>query len=151
MGGRLRYTNTNKALTIRALVDVWVPPSTFSNDPLKNPAGHVTPKLDTYLRVDVQTTHDLRLGLWERYQDKDLEEGGHDQCFEVTTDTSLTGEPVPCFGRQLTTIARATYRPDATLSGELEMKTSGGSGIKFFSSLIFSGTSTTAWTSENTS
>ncbi|HEV7555888.1 MAG TPA: hypothetical protein VGO00_10555 [Kofleriaceae bacterium] len=119
MGGRLRYTNTNKQYTVRALLDLWVPPSTFSNDPLKNPAGHVTPKIDTYIRTDVQTTHELRLGLWLRYQDKDLDASGHDQCFEVTTDTSLTGEPVPCSGRQLTTILRAAYRPEATLSGEV--------------------------------
>jgi len=86
---------------------------------VKNPAGHVTPKLDTYVRTDMRTTEELRLGLWLRYQDKDLSTGGHNQCYEVPTDTNENGEPVPCFGRQITTIARVQYRPEARLSGLL--------------------------------
>jgi hypothetical protein len=119
LGGRLRYYINAKRYTIRALLDLWVPPSTFSSDPVKNPAGHVTTKLDTYVRTDMRTTEELRLGLWLRYQDKDLSTGGHNQCYEVPTDTNENGEPVPCFGRQITTIVRAQYRPEARLSGLL--------------------------------
>lgn len=113
LGGRVRYVRSSKLFNVRALLDVWVPPSTFRDD---SPAGHATPKLDTYVRADVRTTEELKLGLWVRYQDKDLEQGGHDQCFETTTDTTMAGEPVPCSGRQLTTIARATYAEDRTWS-----------------------------------
>ncbi len=110
MGVRLRYLNTTKAFTLRALVDVWVPPSTLKE------GQKAQPKLDSYIRADVKTTDDLRLGLWLRYQDKFVGRGGHDQCFEVSTETSETGDPVPCAGRQLTQIARARLQVDRTLA-----------------------------------
>jgi len=113
IGGRLRYIRSDKKFTLRALLDLWVPPSSLRDD---SPAGHAQPKLDTYVRGDVRTTDEVRLGLWLRYQDKDLEEGGHDQCFEVSTETSPTGDPIPCSGRQLTTIARVYYQPDKKTS-----------------------------------
>jgi len=71
--------------------------------------GRSQPKLDSYLRADVRTTDELRLGLWLRFQDKDLRASGHEQCFEVPTEDDENGEPIPCGGRQLTTIARAHY------------------------------------------
>lgn len=110
MGVRLRYLNTDKLLSLRALVDVWVPPSTLKDNQTAQP------KLDTYIRADVRTTDALRLGGWVRYQDKNLKLGGHAQCFEVSTETSETGDPVPCAGRQLTTIARAAIKVDRTLN-----------------------------------
>ncbi len=116
IGGRLKYVRTGHTFNVRALLDVWVPPSSFRDD---SAAGHVTPKIDTYVRTDVKTTDELHLGLWLRYQDKDLEQGGHNQCFETTTDTSPTGAPVPCSGRQLTTIARIAWAEDKDLSAQL--------------------------------
>ncbi|MDX2088555.1 MAG: hypothetical protein SFX73_11935 [Kofleriaceae bacterium] len=115
LGFRLRYLRSGKLMQLRALADIWVPPSTFETDPRINPLGRVQPKLDTYVRSDVQTSQELRLGLWLRYQDRDLQRGGHDQCYEVSTETSETGEPVPCGGRQLTSIARARYQPERNL------------------------------------
>lgn len=103
-GGRVRYTRTSKVFQFRALADVWVTPSTN------------TPKLDTYARTMVKTTDQLWLGLWERYQDKDLGRGGHDQCFEISYDVGPTGAPIPCGGRQLTSIVRAHYVPNPKLS-----------------------------------
>jgi hypothetical protein len=64
----------------------------------------------------VKTTPELWLGLWERYQDKDLTRGGHDECYFVSTDEDETGEPIPCGGRQLSTFVRAQYQPDRTLA-----------------------------------
>jgi hypothetical protein len=120
MGVRVRYLNNDKLVQLRALVDLWVPPST-----LKTQVGQTEndpqPKLDTYLRADVRTSQELRLGLWERYQDKDLTRGGHEQCFEVSTETSETGEPVPCGGRQLTTTARVRYIPNKRGSVTLQL------------------------------
>jgi len=110
LGVRLRYLNTDKVLSVRALIDVWVPPSTLKDD------QKAQPKLDTYVRADVRTTDSLRLGGWVRYQDKNLQLGGHDQCFEVSTETSETGDPVPCAGRQLTTTARAAIKVDRHLN-----------------------------------
>lgn len=119
LGARFRYIKSAKRYTLRALLDVWVPPSTFKDN---TAAGHATPKLDTYVRTDVRSSDELRLGLWLRYQDKDLQEGGHDQCFEVSTETSETGDPVPCSGRQLTTIVRAHYQAQKEFEGTLQLE-----------------------------
>ncbi|HVK82962.1 MAG TPA: hypothetical protein VM513_02595 [Kofleriaceae bacterium] len=115
LGVRLRYLRSSKLFQLRALADVWIPPSTFETDPKINPLGRTQPKLDTYVRTDMRTSQELRVGLWLRYQDRDLARGGHDQCYEVSTETSETGEPVPCGGRQLTTIGRIRYQPERNL------------------------------------
>jgi len=109
-GGRIRYIRWTKNFQLRSMVDMWVQPSTNQ------------PKLDTYVRAMVRTTPTLWLGLWERYQDKDLGRGGHDQCFEVTYDIGPTGAPVLCGGRQLTTIVRAHYVPSNVLSATLMLE-----------------------------
>lgn len=109
-GGRIRYTRYNKNFQLRTLFDLWYQPSIGE------------PKLDTYVRAMVRTTDVLWLGLWERYQDKDLTRGGHDQCFEISYDVGPTGAPVPCGGRQLTTIARAQYRPSNIMSATLMLE-----------------------------
>lgn len=109
-GGRVRYIRTGKDLSLRALVDVWV-----------NPSDPGRPKLDTYVRANVRTTRVLWLGLWERYQDKDLTRGGHDQCFEVSNERDETGEIVPCGGRKLSTFLRAQYVPNKKLSLQAQL------------------------------
>lgn len=114
-GFRARYMKQTKRYVIRALLDTWVPPSTIE-------AGDWQPKIDTYVRVDVRSTDELRFGLWERYQDKDLTVGGHDQCFEVITETDPIDGPIPCAGRQLTTIGRVTYLPQRNLSLEARLE-----------------------------
>lgn len=111
-GGRLRYYNTGKALTVRASVDVWFPLSSLASDSV---LGRSQPKLDTYVRADVRTTDKLHLGAWLRFQDKDLRASGHVQCFEVPTETDENGEPIPCGGRQITSTGRARFRADRTL------------------------------------
>ncbi|MBX3155865.1 MAG: helix-hairpin-helix domain-containing protein [Deltaproteobacteria bacterium] len=117
LGVRLRYFRTvKKRWTVRALLDLWVPPSSFSPDSV---LGRAQPKLDSYVRAEVQTTDQIRVGAWFRYQDKDLRVGGHDQCYEVTTETNENGEPIPCAGRQMTTIGRVRYQPDRKSSFEL--------------------------------
>ena len=110
MGGRVRYIRVNKDMQLRALVDVWT-----------NPSDTSAVKLDTYVRANVRTTRELWLGLWERYQDKDLSRGGHDQCFEISNDTDENGEPIPCGGRQLSTFLRGQYQPDKKLSVQVQL------------------------------
>lgn len=116
MGARVRYYKTDKQYGLRALVDVWTPPSSLRSD---SPLGRIQPELDSYVRGDMKTSDQLRLGLWLRFQDKDLLAGGHDQCFSVSTAEDENGEPIPCSGRQLTTIARARVTPDRTSSIEV--------------------------------
>ncbi len=108
-GVRARYLTSTKRYTLRALIDLWIPPSTIRD-------GDWQPKLDTYVRTDVKSSDELKLGLWLRYQDKDLTRGGHDQCFEVITETDPIDGPVPCGGRQLSTIVRGTYEPQRDLA-----------------------------------
>ncbi len=115
-GARVRYVRTAKDLTIRALVDVWLNPQQL---PVGEREG---PKIDTYVRANVRTTPVLWLGLWERYQDKDLSRGGHDQCFETSSEEDETGEPIPCGGRQLTTIVRGNYEPSRQFSVVLQLQ-----------------------------
>lgn len=114
-GFRARYLKTTKRYTLRALIDTWVPPSTIK-------AHDWQPKLDTYVRTDVRSSDELKVGLWLRYQDKDLTRGGHDQCFEVITTTDPIDGPVPCAGRQLTTIVRGTYEPQRDLELTLQLE-----------------------------
>jgi len=110
-GVRVRYIRSSKEFVLRTLADVWYNPSTG------------IPKLDTYVRANVRTTDDLWLGLWERYQDKDLSRGGHDQCFEVSTDADMiTGAPIPCGGRQITSIVRAKYDVNHVLDATLMLE-----------------------------
>jgi len=103
-GVRVRYYRAARPLTLRAQIDTWVPPSSLRD------GQRATPKLDTYVRGDLRVSPVLAFGLWLRFQDKDLRRGGHDQCFEVTSETLPTGAPVPCAGRQLTTVAHAELK-----------------------------------------
>jgi hypothetical protein len=109
-GARLRYVNTDRRLTVRAMADLWFPISSLG------PGERARPKLESYLRGDVRTTSRLRLGLWLRYQNRDLRRTGHAQCFETSSEEDLEGEPIPCGGRQITTAARARVDVDRTLN-----------------------------------
>ncbi|HSD87611.1 MAG TPA: hypothetical protein VLB44_08850, partial [Kofleriaceae bacterium] len=123
-GLRARYIRTAKDFTIRALFDAWTNPSTFTrSDATSSTADdHVPAKLDTYVRTMMRTTDVLWLGIWERFQDKDLREGGHNQCYEVSTATDENGEPIPCSGRQLTTIGRMQYIPNKQYQAVVQLE-----------------------------
>jgi hypothetical protein len=86
-----------------------MPPSQLRDDSVLMRAQ---PKLDSYARADVRTSDEVSVGGFVRFQDKDLGAGGHDQCFEISTDETPEGEPLPCAGRQLTTNARVKFAPD---------------------------------------
>jgi hypothetical protein len=101
LGARLRHHRAGNPLALRTSLDVWVPPSTL------RAGARAAPRLDGQVRADLTVSGALRVGASLRYQDKDFRIGGHDKCFEVTSETLPTGAPVPCAGRQLTTIGRA--------------------------------------------
>ncbi|MEJ7596717.1 MAG: hypothetical protein WKG01_02305 [Kofleriaceae bacterium] len=109
LGFRARYYRAEKQFSVRGLIDLWLPPSQLRDDSVLMRAQ---PKLDSYIRGDVRTTDQVTVGGWVRYQDKDLRAGGHDQCFEISSDETPEGEPIPCAGRQLTTIAKVKFAPD---------------------------------------
>jgi hypothetical protein len=110
VGGRVRYTGKHGPVTFRGAIDVWSNPSTD------------LVKTDVYARTDVEATDKVRYGLWVEYQDKNLEENGRDECYEVSTEEDERGEPIPCGGMQLTTIGRLRVIPDraVTLTAQLQ-------------------------------
>jgi hypothetical protein len=111
VGGRIRFTQTDKLYSVRSAIDIWTPLTTMKDKTILGKT-RAQLKLDTYVRADVRTSNELWTGLWVRYQDKDLQEGGKDECFEVSTEETEDGETIPCQGRQLTSIARARYQPN---------------------------------------
>jgi len=115
MGARIRYTKTDKLYSLRSAVDLWTPLTTMKDEMILG-KKRAQLKLDTYVRADVRTSQELWAGLWLRFQDKDLQEGGQDECFEVSTEENENGETIPCQGRQLTTIARAKFQPNRRVS-----------------------------------
>lgn len=102
-GARLRLAHAGARLAVRALVDLWYPISSLDAG---SPRGF-QPKLDSYLRVDARAGRALALGLWLRYQDRDLRAAGTAECFEGSFGVDEAGEPSSCDGRRLTSIARA--------------------------------------------
>jgi hypothetical protein len=110
LGGRARYTGKHGAVTVRGAVDVWTNPSTD------------IVKTNVYARGDVDATDKIRYGLWVEYTDKDLERGGRDECYEVSTEEDENGEPIPCAGMQLTTIGRLRVIPERrwTITAQLQ-------------------------------
>jgi hypothetical protein len=48
--------------------------------------------------------------------------GDGDECFELSTENDENGEPIPCAGKQVSSIVRATYEPDRKMSGTLQLQ-----------------------------
>jgi hypothetical protein len=115
VGGRIRYTKTDKLYQLRSAIDVWTPLTTMKDETILGKKRSQL-KLDTYVRADVRTSQEMWAGLWLRYQDKDLSEGGKDECFEVSNEENEDGETIPCQGRQLTTTARVKYQPNRKMN-----------------------------------
>jgi hypothetical protein len=109
-GGRARYTGKHGPLALRTAVDFWVNPSESS------------PKVNAYVRTDIDATDAVRWGVWVEFDDKDLRAGGRDECFEVSVEEDERGEPIPCKGMKLTTIGRLRVELDkrTSLTGQLQ-------------------------------
>ena len=100
LGTRVRWTgDISETVRIRTEADVWVEPSTD------------TPKLVLAARGDHQPVRLLSYAAWASYRDKDLREGGPDECYETTDEEDLTGEPIPCAGKKLTFGSRVRFAP----------------------------------------
>jgi hypothetical protein len=110
LGTRIRHQYNDKRFTLRSYMDLWL---TLSDK---------IPKADTYFRADIKANKEWRWGGWLRYRDKDLREAGSNQCYEVPTDNDENGEPIPCKGQQLTSIARVGFTPDKSLSTTLQVQ-----------------------------
>jgi hypothetical protein len=121
VGGRARYTGKHGAVQVRAAVDVW-----------RNPSEKIN-KADVYVRTDVDATDKVKWGLWLEFQDKNLVEGGRDECYEVSIEEDQRGEPIPCGGMQLTSIGRLRVIPDKrlTLTAQLQHQLVDDGGTRY--------------------
>ncbi|MCA9657532.1 MAG: helix-hairpin-helix domain-containing protein [Myxococcales bacterium] len=82
-GGRLLYQGRfNKKYNLRTYVNLWMSPSDR------------TPQMITYLRADAQVAKWVVPGLWLQYQDKDLRQGGREECFggDPTYSSLVSGD-----------------------------------------------------------
>lgn len=107
-GVRVRYSGRHGRVTLRAAVDLWRGYVVASDSYL--------PRVDSYVHVDVQGSDQIGYGAWVDFADKDLSEGGHAQCYEVTFVDDERGEPIPCKGMRLKTTGRLRITPDKRLT-----------------------------------
>jgi hypothetical protein len=113
-GVRARYSGRHGRLTLRTQLDLWRGYVAASDSYL--------PRIDSYVHVDVQGSDQLAYGAWIDFADKDLGTGGSGQCYEVTFVDDERGEPVPCKGMRLKSVARVKLTPRRGLSiqGQLQ-------------------------------
>ncbi len=108
-GVRARYINQQKRHSYRLTLDTWVQPSVEA------------PKLLAEVYGSYKVRDDWQLAGWLQYQNKDLRNGGKDECFSVTFDINdETGETIPCRGQKLRTILRARYSPSKRIAVALQ-------------------------------
>ncbi len=99
-GVRLRYAGKpSKRLSLRGLVDLWRQPSADIN------------KIRAEARADYLFLRQLTGGVYARWSDKDLAEGGGTQCYETSFEETVDGEPIPCRGQKLDLGLLATLKP----------------------------------------
>lgn len=89
-GARVRFGGrVTPHLELHGLADFWMQPSTN------------TPKIRVEARGDYFFNSATEIGLYTRWQDKDLTLGGFGQCYLATTDTTPDGQPIPCAGQKI--------------------------------------------------
>lgn len=94
LGTRVKFTGKFGALGLRTGADLWTNPSTSSR------------KGEAYVRADVTASKKIRWGVWLEAADKDLREGGSDQCYDQPFEFDELGEPLDCKGRRVSEIGR---------------------------------------------
>jgi len=110
LGGRARFTGRFGALGLRTGVDLWTNPSTDSF------------KGEAYVRADVVATKQVRWGLWVEGADKDLREGGRDQCYDQPYEFDELGEPLDCKGMRVSEIARLRVQANKRLALQVQLQ-----------------------------
>jgi hypothetical protein len=102
-GLRARYQGRIGDLDLRSTADLWV----------QMPQGEIQdslPRMLVHARADYEVATWFKPGLWLQFQDRDLAEGGRDNCFELAYET-IEGEPVPCSGEKLQAGAQLRFEP----------------------------------------
>ena len=89
LGLRAKYSGKLKDLQLRTLLDVWSAPSEWAA------------KLRVRTRVDYELATWFRPGFWVEYQDRDLAHSGRGNCYAVTSEEDIEGEPIACQGEKV--------------------------------------------------
>jgi DNA uptake protein ComE-like DNA-binding protein len=108
LGARLRYGGVVRpGLSVRAFADLW-----------KTPSLGIW-SFRAQARVDQALTDQVGVGVSLKHHNKDLDTGGHDECFEDAF-ASASGEPVPCAGQLSRAAARVRFTPRRGYSATAE-------------------------------
>ena len=102
-GARFRYTGKVLDLHLRSTLDLW----TQLDD--------AAPKMLATVRADYELESWLIPGVWVWFSDRDLAEGGHGNCYEVSFE-NIEGEPVPCSGEKIQFGGQVRLIPTRTLT-----------------------------------
>jgi hypothetical protein len=99
-GARVRFGGrVDDHVELRGLADFWVQPSTSA------------PKIRVEARGDYFFDPVTEVGLYTRWQDKDLRSGGFGSCYFATTEDDPEGQPIPCTGQKLDFGALVRFEP----------------------------------------
>ena len=77
-------------------------------------------QFEAFARTDVDWTKKFATGLWLTYRNKNLSDGGREECFDETDGETDFGEPIPCFGQKIRAATRLRYKPSKRLALTLQ-------------------------------
>jgi len=115
LGLRVKYTTKLKDVQLRTLLDWWTTPTDWDRYDIagKKIASH---KLQARVRVDYEVATWFTPGIWGEYQDKGLEDSSRLNCYAVTNEEDLEGEPISCHGEKYDLGLQLKFLPIKKLS-----------------------------------
>jgi hypothetical protein len=115
LGLRVKYNTKIQDVQLRTLLDWWTAPSDWKRTDASGDkiASH---KLRARARVDYEVTTWFRPGVWGEFQDKGLEDSSRDNCYSITNEEDLEGEPIPCQGEKYDLGLQLRFMPLKKLS-----------------------------------
>jgi Helix-hairpin-helix motif len=115
LGLRVKYKTKLKDIYLRTLLDWWTAPSDWNRLDLAGDkiASH---KLRARARVDYELATWFKPGVWGEYQDKGLEDTSRSNCYAITDEYDLEGEPITCQGEKFDLGLQLKFLPLKKLS-----------------------------------
>lgn len=115
LGLRVKYKSKVKDVQLRALLDWWTNPTDWNrvDDEGHSIAAH---RLRARVRADYEVATWFRPGLFVEFQDKGLEDSGRDNCYSVTSEEDIEGEPISCHGEKYDLGLQLRFTPLKKLS-----------------------------------
>lgn len=115
LGLRVKYNTKIKDVQLRTLLDWWTAPTDWNRVDIAGDkiASH---KLRARARADYEVTTWFRPGLWGEFQDKGLEDTSRGNCYSITDEEDLEGEPISCHGEKYDLGLQLKFMPLKNLS-----------------------------------